>query len=134
MVIESGGITVDIQQQLGVLKRSENGWTKELNLVAWNGKASKYDIREWSPDHTRMTRGVVMTDEEAFNLFLALLKEFDDSFRVCSECGQIMFDGFVINGGDEYYCSEQCLHKHYTEEEYLEMYSDDGDTYYTQWY
>jgi len=54
--------------------------------------------------------------------------------RKCDECGKGMNEGFCINGGCEYYCTEECLHKHYTKEEYDEMYNDDeGDTYWTEW-
>lgn len=54
--------------------------------------------------------------------------------RTCSECGKEMTEGFVIDGGTEYYCSEECLHKNYTHEEYMEMYEDgEGETYWTQW-
>jgi hypothetical protein len=44
-------IAFEITQSLGVLSESAKGWTKELNLVSWNGREPKYDIREWSPDH-----------------------------------------------------------------------------------
>lgn len=54
-------------------------------------------------------------------------------FRRCSECGEKMREGYVIENGLEYYCSDECLHKHYTEEEWNEMYSDDGDSYWTEW-
>lgn len=54
--------------------------------------------------------------------------------RICSECGKHMAEGYVIEGGIEYYCSDECLHRHYTDEEYLEMYDDgNGDTFWTQW-
>ena len=54
--------------------------------------------------------------------------------RICSHCGKPMGWGYCINGGCEYYCSEECLHRHYTEEEFISM-CDDGssDTYYTSW-
>lgn len=58
----------------------------------------------------------------------------DTDFRICDECGAVMTDGFVIDGGEAYYCSEDCLHKHYTQEEYEAMYDDDGETYWTAWY
>jgi len=45
---------------------------KELNLVAWNGRSPKYDIRDWSPDHEKMGKGVTLSSEEAKTL-LALL-------------------------------------------------------------
>ena len=57
-----------------------------------------------------------------------------DFKRICSECGKEIKAGFVIDGGTEYYCSEKCLHKHYTHEDYLEMYDDgNSDTYWTEW-
>ena len=46
-------ISFVIERYLGVLSESQNGWKKELNLVSWNGKSAKLDIREWSPDHQR---------------------------------------------------------------------------------
>ena len=54
--------------------------------------------------------------------------------RKCSECGRGMNEGYVIGGGCEHYCSDYCLHKHVTHEEFLELYDDgDGDSYYTEW-
>lgn len=47
--------------------------------------------------------------------------------RICSECGEPMKQGYCIDGGSEYYCSDDCLHKHYTPEEREEMY-DDGNS------
>ena len=51
---------------------------------------------------------------------------------VCSECGKPMTSGYCIADGEEYYCSDECLHKHYTEEEYNEMYEND-EAYWTTW-
>jgi hypothetical protein len=54
--------------------------------------------------------------------------------RQCTECGKGMNEGYVIEGGDEYYCSDPCLHKHVTPEEFLELYGEgDTQTYYTDW-
>lgn len=58
----------EITENLGVLSENAKGWTKELNRVSWNGYPPKYDIREWSPDHSRMGKGVTLTDEEFENL------------------------------------------------------------------
>ena len=53
--------------------------------------------------------------------------------RKCTCCGTPMKEGFVIHDGDEYFCSEKCLHTKYTPEEYDEMYDDgEGDSYYTE--
>lgn len=58
----------EIKETIGVLSENAKGWTKELNRVSWNDYPPKYDIREWSPDHTRMGKGVTLTDEEFENL------------------------------------------------------------------
>lgn len=60
--------TYDIVDSYGAIAVSPTGWTKELNRVSWNGKEPKFDIREWSPDHGRMRRGVTFTEEEALEL------------------------------------------------------------------
>ncbi len=51
----------------------KTSWTKELNLVSWNDRAPKYDLRDWSPDHTKMGKGVTMTEEEFLELKKALM-------------------------------------------------------------
>jgi len=57
-------IKFEIKQTIGILSESPKGWKKELNLVSWNDKDPKYDIREWSPDHSKMGKGVTFTKEE----------------------------------------------------------------------
>ena len=54
----------EITEHLGVLSENAKGWTKELNKVSWNERPAKYDLREWSPDHTRMGKGITLTDED----------------------------------------------------------------------
>jgi len=54
--------------------------------------------------------------------------------RKCSECGKGMNEGYVIDGGSEYYCSDPCLHKHMTDAEFEDACDDgEGDTYWTEW-
>jgi hypothetical protein len=54
--------------------------------------------------------------------------------RKCTECGKGMNEGYVIENGCEYYCSDECLHKHVSPEEFLELFDDgEGDTYWTDW-
>lgn len=57
-------ITYEIIMPLGVLSTSSKGWTKELNLVSWNGTKPKYDIRDWSPEHDKMGKGITLTEAE----------------------------------------------------------------------
>jgi hypothetical protein len=71
-----GGIMEDIKdirfeivRKLGLLSEGSRGWRKELNIVSWNEREPKLDIREWSEDHSRMGRGVTMTNEEAQRLY-----------------------------------------------------------------
>ena len=51
----------EITQHIATLSINKSGWTKALNLVSWNGKDAKYDIREWSPDHDKMGKGVTLS-------------------------------------------------------------------------
>lgn len=57
-------ITFEITKELGVISETSKGWTRELNMVSWNGRDPKFDIRDWSPDHTRMGKGLSFTEEE----------------------------------------------------------------------
>lgn len=57
-------ITYEIRAHLGTLSQSASGWQKELNLVSWNEREPKYDLRDWSPDHQKMGKGVTLTKEE----------------------------------------------------------------------
>lgn len=51
---------------IGVLStNTKSNWCKELNLISWNDREPKYDIRDWSPDHTKMGKGVTLTLTEA---------------------------------------------------------------------
>ena len=58
----------EITEKLGVLSENAKGWTKELNMVSWNEHEPKYDLREWSPDHSRMGKGVTLTADELASL------------------------------------------------------------------
>ena len=60
--------TYEIVEEIGVLSENAKGWRKELNKISWNGMAPKYDIRDWSPDRSKMGRGVTLTEEEAMRL------------------------------------------------------------------
>lgn len=64
----------EIIKTIAVLSTSKSGWSKELNLVAWNGKEPKYDIREWSPEHDKMGKGITLSDDEVAKLKEILAK------------------------------------------------------------
>ena len=65
----------EIKEHLGTLSENAKGWTKELIKVSWNDYPPKFDIREWSPDHTRMGKGVTLSEEEFENLKKLILGE-----------------------------------------------------------
>lgn len=44
----------EIVEHIGVLSESSKGWTKELNVISWNGKEPKYDLRDWAPNKEKM--------------------------------------------------------------------------------
>ncbi|MGY0401181.1 YdbC family protein [Carnobacterium jeotgali] len=64
-------ISFEILEELAVLSENTKGWSKELNLVRWNENPPKFDIREWSPDHEKMGKGITFTNEE-----MDVLKQF----------------------------------------------------------
>lgn len=61
-----------IEKHIGVLGDSKGGWKTELNLVSWNGREPKYDIRSWDPEHKKMGKGITLTRDEAEKLKDAL--------------------------------------------------------------
>jgi len=61
-------IKYEITEHLGTLSENAKGWTKELNLVSWNDRDPVYDLRTWSPDHSRMGKGITLTAAELAEL------------------------------------------------------------------
>lgn len=70
-------IKYEIKETVGVIAESAKGWKKELNLISWNGKEAKYDLREWAPDHEKMGKGVTLSNDE-----LKALKELLNSIDI----------------------------------------------------
>ena len=67
-------VTYHILENYGVLMKYDTGWTKELNLVSWNDTKPKYDIRDWNPEHDRMSKGVTLHHDE-----------LEELVRICGE-------------------------------------------------
>lgn len=57
-------IKFEIKETVGTLSEGSKGWKKELNLISWNDKEAKYDIRDWDTEHVKMGKGVTLTVEE----------------------------------------------------------------------
>ena len=64
----------EIIEEIAVLSENNKGWRKELNLVSWNGRPQKFDLRDWAPDHEKMGKGLTLTNEE----FEALQKAIEN--------------------------------------------------------
>ena len=54
----------EILEEVAVLSENARGWRKELNLISWNGRPPKFDLREWAPDHEKLGKGITLTNEE----------------------------------------------------------------------
>ena len=67
-------IKFEIVKKIGILSKSEKGWAKELNLVSWNDREPKYDIRTWSPDGQKMGKGITLSGGEMVALRDILVK------------------------------------------------------------
>ena len=64
----------EVKAHYGVISKSATGWTKEVNLVSWNGTPPKLDVREWDPEHEHMSKGMTFRAEEAKELMKILEK------------------------------------------------------------
>lgn len=67
-------IQYEIVKEIAVLSTSDSGYTKEINLISWNGKEPKYDIRSFFPNREKCGKGVTLTEAEAKKLLVALQK------------------------------------------------------------
>ena len=67
-------IKYEIIENVAVISESSSGWKRELNLVSWNGREPKYDLRDWDANHLRMGKGITLTKDEVESLREALDK------------------------------------------------------------
>ena len=64
-------MTLEVIRKIALVSGSETGFRKELNIVSWNGKEPKYDLRSWSPEGIAL-KGLTLTEDEAKELQKAL--------------------------------------------------------------
>lgn len=57
-------IKYEIKETIGVLSESAKGWKKELNIISWNDREPKYDVREWSQERDKMGKGITFSIDE----------------------------------------------------------------------
>lgn len=61
-------IKYDIVKEIGIISATTSGWKKELNIISWNNREPKYDLRDWSSEHEKMGKGITLTAEELKSL------------------------------------------------------------------
>ncbi|MCO7176292.1 YdbC family protein [Sporolactobacillus kofuensis] len=72
-------IQFELVKKIGTLTESSSGWTKQLNIIRWNGRAPKYDLRDWAPDGEKMGKGLTLSldDLKALKVLLNQLEELE---------------------------------------------------------
>ena len=78
-------IQYEIVKEIAVLSASDSGYTKEINLISWNGREPKYDIRSFSPNREKCGKGITLNADEAAALLEALQKEVNSGVDSDSE-------------------------------------------------
>lgn len=58
----------EITERIAVLGTGSNGWEMQLNMISWNDREPKYDIRNWSPDNSKMGKGVSLSHDDLVTL------------------------------------------------------------------
>ena len=66
--------------------------------------------------------------------FMEFAENIGQPCRRCSECGKLMRDGYFYNHGEAYYCSDECLNAHFTDEEWQQECEENDQSYYTELY
>ncbi len=61
-------IKYEIKETVGTISENNKGWSKELNLISWNNREAKYDLRDWSSEHEKMGKGVTISKDELIKL------------------------------------------------------------------
>jgi len=63
-ILAMADIKYEIVKKIGVVSKAGSGWAKELNLISWNDREAKYDLRDWSADGSKMGKGVTLSRDE----------------------------------------------------------------------
>jgi hypothetical protein len=58
----------EIVENVGIISEGAKGWNKELNLISWNDREPKYDLRDWDQTHEKMGKGITLSKEELIQL------------------------------------------------------------------
>lgn len=126
------------------LDRSNNNaqaivnWIK-FNMLSTDKTKVEIELKDYTNLIQKLNNFLKESDRaERYHFAVSIqeeLERFDLEVRVCTSCLKIMIEGYVIDGGMDYYCSDKCLEYDMTLEEFEQAYGDgDTETYYTEWY
>lgn len=66
----------EITEELGIIG-DPSEWHKEVNKISWNEGEPKLDIRVWSPNSEKMSKGISLDEDEAKQLYEILKGHYD---------------------------------------------------------
>lgn len=72
--MDNMNIEYELIETYGVFDETESGWTREVNLISWNGKEPKIDVRTWSPDHSKSSKIGTLSKDSARRLAEILMR------------------------------------------------------------
>ncbi len=114
----------DIQSILSRLTETVSGTDRELFSEEDRNRFASFYLDKWDEN----------TDEDVIaEAFVDFWWNTDRNCRRCSECGKLMREGYCVDMGYAYYCSDECLHVHYSEKEWAQEMANNDQSYYTEW-
>ncbi len=69
-------IQYEIVKEIAVLSTGDSGYTKEINLISWNGKSRSMTLQLF-PNREKCGKGITLNADEAAALLKALQKELN---------------------------------------------------------
>ena len=120
-IVFEHSIKTIIQRLSYAVHGTENNFFTEEEIETF---ASKY-LSVWDKN---------TSDDVIAESFVDYWWNTDKTCRRCEECGKFMREGYCVDAGDAYYCSDDCLHMNYTEKEWAEECANNEQSYYTSWW
>ena len=117
-------IMTTLESILSRLTEAVSGTDKQLFTEEERNKFANFYLDKWDENTSEDVIAEAFTD---------FWWDTDRECRRCSVCGKLMREGYCIDAGFAYYCSDECLHTEYTEKEWLEEFENNDQSYYTEW-
>ena len=109
---------------LSRLTQAVNGTDKELFSEQELNQFASFYLAKWDEN---------TSEDVVAESFVDYWWNTDRACRRCSECGKLMREGYCADMGVAYYCSKDCLHSDFTDEEWAEECESNDQSYYTEW-